>query len=140
MAESGSQYFDTEKALTKWSIVIILYVYEKFKKILSFSNWAMKCCTMNTSKPKSSGEERERYLIFSSTYRQPSIAKSHKEKKQHTEKCDWIKKLQETMHTLKYPMFVRKPRYGNCKAFYRLSTSNAHMRQALLQLFYREKH
>lgn len=44
-------------------------VREKFRHLWSFSKWVRKCCTMNTSKPKKSGEGRERMLIFSSAYR-----------------------------------------------------------------------
>lgn len=76
---SYARYFDTEKVLTNWSITIIsLCVCEKFKQHLSFSNWAMKCCTMNSSKPKNSGEERERLPISSSAYRYSSVNKCGK--------------------------------------------------------------
>lgn len=70
--------FDTKKVLTKWILLSAFCVCEKFRHLWSFSNWVRKCCKMNTSKPKKSGEGRERMLIFSSAYRWPSEDKHGK--------------------------------------------------------------
>lgn len=72
-----------------WQSGVLLSAFcvcEKFRHLQSFSNWVKKCCTINTSKSKKSGEERERMLIFSSAYRQPSENKHGTRRRNSTEK------------------------------------------------------
>lgn len=53
---SSSLYFDTGKALTKWIFFCFVFCLfcecEKFKQLLSFSDSAVRCFTMNVNEKK----------------------------------------------------------------------------------------
>lgn len=96
---SCSLYFDTGKALTKWSSFCFVFFFcacEKFKQLLSFSDWAVRCFTMNANETKKIKMKKGRDFWYSAvlevSFHWTNTTESHKEKKPHAEKCNWIKK------------------------------------------------
>lgn len=103
------------EVLTKWSITIIFVCLCVCVCVKSSSNfWAFQTGPWNVAQwtPASQtiqvrkGRDFWFLAALTDSLQWTNVAKSHKEKKQYTEKCNWIKKLQETMHTLKYSMYA----------------------------------